>query len=119
MNQLTLVVVALVAFIWCGGNYCPSVLRQNKKLLLGVAVGMVLCSVMGLRLEGYGPSSGVVVSPAARARAAGIVPLAPTEGDAQLEHTRFGRQALTGDPNALEQLERPPALTGAMFSGGH
>ena len=47
-----LLVVALVALCYFGGNYCPAVLRQNKKILLGVAVGLVLCSFMGLRLEG-------------------------------------------------------------------
>jgi hypothetical protein len=52
MNQLMLVVVALVALCYFGGKFCPSVLRQNKEMLLGVAVGLVLCSFMGLRLEG-------------------------------------------------------------------
>ena len=47
-----LVVVALVALCYCGGKYCPSILRQNKEMLLGVVVGMALCSFMGLRLEG-------------------------------------------------------------------
>ena len=47
-----LVVVALVALCYCGGKYCPSILRQNKEMLLGVVVGMALCSFMDLRLEG-------------------------------------------------------------------
>ena len=47
-----LVVVALVALCYFGGNYCPSVLKQNKKMLLGVAVGLVLCSFFGMKLEG-------------------------------------------------------------------
>ena len=51
--MLMLVVVALVALCYFGGNYCPTVLRQNKEMLLGVAVGLVLCSFMGLRLEGW------------------------------------------------------------------
>jgi hypothetical protein len=54
MNQLMLVALAVVAFCYFGGNNCPSVLRQNKEMLLGVLVGLVLCSFMGLRLEGYG-----------------------------------------------------------------
>jgi hypothetical protein len=45
--------VILVLFVYFGGKYCPSVLKKNKELLLGVAVGLVLCSFMGLRLEGF------------------------------------------------------------------
>ena len=60
MNQLILVVVALVALCYFGGNYCPAVLKNNKKMLLGVVVGLVLCSFFGMRLEGMveGPSLG-------------------------------------------------------------
>jgi len=52
MNKLMLVVVALVALCYCGGKYCPSILRQNKEMLLGGAVALVLCSFFGMRLEG-------------------------------------------------------------------
>jgi hypothetical protein len=54
MNPLMLLVIALVALCYCGGKLCPSVLRQNKEMLLGVAIGMALCSFMGLRMEGFG-----------------------------------------------------------------
>jgi hypothetical protein len=54
MNPLMLLVIALVALCYCGGKLCPSVLRQNKEMLLGVAVGMALCSFMDLRMEGLG-----------------------------------------------------------------
>ena len=50
--MLMLLVVALVALCYFGGNYCPSVLKQNKKMLLGVVVGLALCSFMGVNLEG-------------------------------------------------------------------
>ena len=53
MNQLMLLVVALVAFTWFGGKYVPKVLKDNKQILLGVVVGLVLYSFMGLRLEGF------------------------------------------------------------------
>jgi hypothetical protein len=53
MNQLMLVVVAVVALCYCGGNYCPAILKKNKEMLLGVAVGMALCSFMDLRMEGF------------------------------------------------------------------
>jgi len=52
MNQLMLVVVALCALCYFGGNYCPAVLKKNKEMLLGVVVGMAICSFMGV--EGYG-----------------------------------------------------------------
>ena len=52
MNQLMLLVIALVALCYCGGKLCPAVLRQNKEMLLGVAIGMALCSFMDLRMEG-------------------------------------------------------------------
>jgi len=48
-----LIIIALVALCYCGGKLCPVVLRQNKEMLLGVAIGMALCSFMGLRMEGY------------------------------------------------------------------
>ena len=54
MNQLMLLVIALVALCYCGGKLCPAVLRQNKEMLLGVAIGMALCSFMDLRMEGLG-----------------------------------------------------------------
>ena len=47
-----LVVVALVALCYCGGNYCPTVLKQNKEMLLGGAIALVLCSFFGMKLEG-------------------------------------------------------------------
>ena len=53
MNQFTLLVIVVVAFCYFGGKYCPSALKKNKELLLGVAGGLVLCSFFGLRLEGY------------------------------------------------------------------
>ena len=60
MNNLLLVVLAVVVFCYCGGKYCPSVLKQNKELVLGVFVGLALCSFAGLKLEGIvGPSKGI------------------------------------------------------------
>lgn len=52
MNTLMLVVLAVVAFCYCGGKYCPKVLSSNKEMLLGVLVGVALCSFADLRLEG-------------------------------------------------------------------
>jgi len=52
MNQFTLLVLFLVVFCYCGGKYCPSVLKQNKEILLGVVGGLVLASFFGFKLEG-------------------------------------------------------------------
>ena len=54
MNTLMLVALAVVAFCYCGGKYCPKVLSGKKEMLLGVLVGMALCSFAGLKLEGFG-----------------------------------------------------------------
>ena len=53
MNTLMLVALAVVALCYCGGKYCPKVLSSNKEVVLGVLVGMALCSFAGLRLEGF------------------------------------------------------------------
>ena len=53
MNTLMLVVIAVVALCYCGGKYCPKVLKDNKEVVLGVLVGMALCSFAGLKLEGF------------------------------------------------------------------
>jgi len=58
MNTLMLVVVVLVLFVYFGGSKVPSVLRQNKELLLGAAGGLVLCSFFDLRMEGLGAGLG-------------------------------------------------------------
>ena len=52
MNQLFLIVLVFVLFIYFGGKYVPSVLKKNKNLLLGVVGGLVLCSFLGMRIEG-------------------------------------------------------------------
>jgi hypothetical protein len=70
MNQLMLVVVALVALCYCGGNYCPTVLKQNKEMLLGGAIALVLCSFFGMKLEGYDPLPELSGGPEAAAAAA-------------------------------------------------
>ena len=53
MNNLMLVVVVLVLFVYFGGSNVPKVLRDNKEMLLGAAGGLVLCSFFGMRMEGW------------------------------------------------------------------
>jgi hypothetical protein len=52
MNTLMLIVLVVVVLCYYGGKYCPTVLSSNKELVLGVLVGLALCSFAGLRLEG-------------------------------------------------------------------
>ena len=52
MNQFTLLVIILLIFTYYGDSYVPKVLKENKELLLGITGGLVLCSFLGMRLEG-------------------------------------------------------------------
>jgi len=48
MNRLLLALVALVAFTYFGGQNVPKVLKDNKQMLLGVFVGVLLQQFMGV-----------------------------------------------------------------------
>ena len=61
MNQLLLFITVLVAFVYFGGSNVPKVLKDNKQMLLGVVIGLVLPSV-GVNIEGFS-SKGQTVSP--------------------------------------------------------
>ena len=52
MNTLMLVALAVVLLCYRGGKYCPKVLSGKKEMLLGVLVGLALCSFAGLKMEG-------------------------------------------------------------------
>ena len=51
MNQLLLFITVLVAFAYYGGSNVPKFLKDNKQMLLGVAIGLFLPSV-GVNIEG-------------------------------------------------------------------
>jgi len=53
MNNLMLIVVVLVLFVYFGGSNVPKILRDNKEMLLGGAGALVLCSFFGFRMEGF------------------------------------------------------------------
>ena len=53
MNQLVILVVALVVFVYFGGKYVPKVLKDNKQIMLGLVGGVVLCSFMCKNVEGF------------------------------------------------------------------
>lgn len=52
MNNFLIFLVAVVGFCYFGENKCPKVLKDNKEMLLGILVGLALCSFMGLKIEG-------------------------------------------------------------------
>ena len=53
MNNLLIVVIAIVGFCYLDENNCPKVLKDNKEMLLGVLFSMVLCLFFDLKLEGF------------------------------------------------------------------
>jgi len=53
MNQLMIIVIALVVFFYFGGKYVPKVLKDNKQIMLGLVGGLVLCSFMCKSVEGF------------------------------------------------------------------
>jgi len=53
MNQYILLSVLFLFFVYYGGKYVPTVLKQNKEILVGVVGGLVLCSFISLRMEGF------------------------------------------------------------------
>jgi len=57
MKGLLLGLVLLVLFVHFGGSNVPKVLKDNKQMVYGVTIGLVLCSFFGVNVEGYLPSS--------------------------------------------------------------
>ena len=58
MNTLLILIVIVVAFSYYGGKNVPSLLRNNKEILLGVLVGYCLHFFTGNLIEGNGHGSG-------------------------------------------------------------
>jgi hypothetical protein len=52
MNMMSLLLVAVVAFTYFGGQNVPKVLKDNKQMVLGVFVGVLLHRFMGGGVEG-------------------------------------------------------------------
>jgi hypothetical protein len=52
MNMIMLSIVAVAVFAYYGGASCPKILKDNKQMLMGVVVGLLLGSFFGVRLEG-------------------------------------------------------------------
>lgn len=83
--------IILVLFIYFGGSSVPKVLKKNKDLLLGVIVGLILCSFLGMKLEGL--SAGFESSVAALDTAPDIVTvdldcLRISDGEAEMDFCR-------------------------------
>ena len=56
--MIMLLVVALVVFAYYGGASCPKILKDNKQMLLGVVVGLLMGSFFGVRIEGLSNING-------------------------------------------------------------
>uniref|UniRef100_A0A6C0CGI0 Uncharacterized protein n=1 Tax=viral metagenome TaxID=1070528 RepID=A0A6C0CGI0_9ZZZZ len=59
MNTLLILIVIVVAFSYYGGKNVPSLLRNNKDILLGVLVGCCLCFFTGDLIEGLSCRCGI------------------------------------------------------------
>ena len=57
MKGLLLGLVLLVLFVHFGGPNVPKVLKDNKQMVYGVTIGLVLCSFFGVKVEGLESSS--------------------------------------------------------------
>ena len=64
MNMLILILALIVGWCYFGDKHCPSVLKQNKQILLGVLIGLGSISCMGLGIEGFGTSFIRIQNPA-------------------------------------------------------
>jgi len=53
MNTLLILIVVVVVFSYYGGKNAPSLLRNNKEILLGVLVGYCLHFFTGDLIEGH------------------------------------------------------------------
>ena len=52
MKGLLIGLVLLVLFVHFGGPNVPKVLKDNKQMVYGVTIGLVLCSFFGVKVEG-------------------------------------------------------------------
>ena len=52
MKGLLIGLVLLVLFVHFGGSNVPKVLKDNKQMVYGVTIGLVLCSFFGVNVEG-------------------------------------------------------------------
>ena len=50
--MIMLSIVAVAVFAYYGGASCPKILKDNKQMLMGVVVGLLLGSFFGIRIEG-------------------------------------------------------------------
>lgn len=62
MNQLMLLLLLFVLFVWFGGKYVPKSICKYKEIIFGIFIGLVLSSFMGMRLEGFNNSERLLTS---------------------------------------------------------
>jgi len=59
MELVLLIGAILVFFAWFGNNSCPKFIRDNKKLITGIVIGLFITKYMNI--EGSGKSNGSVI----------------------------------------------------------
>ena len=47
-----LIIFALVVFVYFGGKYVPTELKRYKEVILGIAIGCLICCTVGMNMEG-------------------------------------------------------------------
>lgn len=55
--------VLLVLFVHLGGSNVPKVLKDNKQMVYGVTIGLVLCSFFGANVEGLRETGSIKGTP--------------------------------------------------------
>ena len=50
--KVLLFIFAIVCFTWFGGSNVPGILKNNKEILLGIFIGIILNQYMGNTIEG-------------------------------------------------------------------
>ena len=58
MNMISLILVVLVIFTFFGGQNVPKFLKDNKQMILGIFVGVLLHQFMGIGIEGVDEEEG-------------------------------------------------------------
>ena len=48
-----LIIFALVVFVYFGGKYVPTELKRYKEVILGIAIGCLICCATGMNMEGF------------------------------------------------------------------
>ena len=108
MNTFFILIVVVI-FCYFGEKNCPLVLRQNKEILLGVLIGLLICSFMGFKIEGLCES--------ARDCPPNKPYCVPGEGVGSHNYCSINNLPVHADTHISTRTVEPTRLTGN--TGGH